>query len=181
MRRRKALQPECLSHGSSSAHTLEQTHQHVHVPQQSGDRVCLLLRALHVPMQVFPWVGQDQSKSCSQNYLCTARGVKPPAWRRNPSGYLRVWAGPHFHPGEDRLSIRNTWKCSALPQLGQHTRPGKPRKTPRSSATQWGPPEKAQGTQHSQKQRGTKRQQRFSINPNLHRGYPGSDSPRQVK
>lgn len=39
--------------------------------------------------------------------------------RRNPSGHLVVWAGPGSHPGEDRLSIRNAWKCSAHPRLRQ--------------------------------------------------------------
>ena len=138
-----------MSHGSSNAHTLGQTHQHVHVPQQSGDRVCPLPACPPCPLgdrpraegamfaactqtrgvagAGFPWVGQDGSKSCSQNYPCTAAGVTAHAQgRRNPSGYLGVRAGPGFHPGEDGPSIRNAWKCSALPQLSEPTHPVKP-------------------------------------------------------
>lgn len=91
-RRRKALQPAHLSH---NAHTLERTHQHVRVPQQSCDRICplptcppcplgglSLCRRCNVCMctqtrvvagPVFPWVGQDGSKSCSQNYTCARK------------------------------------------------------------------------------------------------------------
>ena len=123
-RRRKALQPACSSHSGSNG---------AKPPAHAGPTAkwCQGLSPPRSPAGCphpsLPLVGQDQSKSCSQNYPCRATGAEPRAQgRRNPSGYLGVWAGRGFHPGEDRLWIRNARKRSALPQLGEPTHPVKP-------------------------------------------------------